>query len=557
MEAERTASIDRGFAASPLSQEQLTSPTWVVSATWYFLVLGIAVRLVRYLVIYPVWHDEAFLAVNFWDRSFVDLLRPLEYGQIAPWLFLAIERTAVLSLGYSELALRLFPTVCSVLSLLLLWHVTGRLWRGTPQLLTVAVFAVAFYPIRHGAEIKPYASDLLAALILLALAVECLRSLQDSRWWWALTAVVPWLVALSYPAVFVAGAVSLALGPSALRSEQRRLRLACIAYNLVLVASFLTGYFSYGVVQANAMRDQYRNGCWAEAFPPLDRPWAVPFWLLDVHAGTMMAYPVGDRHGGSIVTLLCVLAGSLWLYRRNHKQLLALLTAPLGLGLIAAFLGRYPYGGAPRTMLYAAPSICLLMGLGLTAAISRIPRHGLRRLALPFILASLALIGSWMMVRDLRKPYRVIEDLRTRNFAHWFWTEQRGDLACLKSDFGLSFRPRLWRVGMSAVYLFHQRKYSERHRQGSPVDLDPAIYSSDRPLRLVAFDQMPTDSPAFQRWLLELERSFQLQRTETYVVQPGKPAEPWLRDAYVVLELVPRKPLGATARRPDSSPARR
>ncbi len=161
------------------------------------------------------------------------------------------------------------------------------------------------------------------------------------------------------------------------------------------------------------------------------------------------------------------------------------------------------------------------------------------------------------MVRDLRKPYRVIEDLRTRDFARWFWTEQRGELACLKSDFGLSFRPRLWRVGMSAVYLFHQRKYSERHRQGSPVDLDPAIYSSDRPLRLVAFDQMPTDSPAFQNWLLELERSFRLQQTETYVVQPGKPAEPWLRDAYVVLELIPRSHLEPPPGGLTANPARR
>ena len=45
-------------------------------------------------------------------------------------------------------------------------------------------FAVSFYPIRHGAEIKPYACDLLAALVLLALAVEWMRSPESSRWWW-------------------------------------------------------------------------------------------------------------------------------------------------------------------------------------------------------------------------------------------------------------------------------------------------------------------------------------------------------------------------------------
>ena len=157
---------------------------------------------------YPIWHDEAFLAVNFWDRSYLDLLRPLDYGQVAPWLFLAIERTAVTWLGYSEPRSACFrqSVASSVFRCSATWPASLR---GTPQLLAVAVLAVSFYPIRHGAEIKPYASDLLASLILLALAVEWMRSPESSRWWWALTALVPILVALSYPAVFVAGGVSL------------------------------------------------------------------------------------------------------------------------------------------------------------------------------------------------------------------------------------------------------------------------------------------------------------------------------------------------------------
>jgi len=531
-------------------------PGWIVGATWFFVGLGIAVRLVRYFVNYPIWHDEAFLAVNFWDRGYVDLLRPLDYGQVAPWLFLAIERTAVTWLGYSEPALRLFPTICSVLSLPLLRRIAGRLMRGTPQLLAVAVLAVSFYPIRHGAEIKPYASDLLAALVLLALAVEWVRSPQSSRWWWALTALIPILIALSYPAVFVAGGISLALAPSALRSNQRTVRLGFIIYNLVLVASFLAVYMASTEFQAEAIRDEYRNGCWADAFPPLDRPWAVPLWMVDVHAGTMMAYPAGDRHGASALTLLCVLAGCLVLYRRDQKTTLAVLIAPFGLGLIAAFLGRYPYGGAPRIMQYLAPSICLLMGLGLTVLLSRIRRIEVQRRAFLGILAGLAIVGSGLVIRDLVKPYRVAGDVRTRDFARWFWSERsrQGELACLKSDMGLSFRPRLWRVGMSAVYLFHQRMFSDRHRQRRAADLDPARYSEDRPLRLVAFDHVPAGIPAFDQWLAGVGHSFQLRRTETYVIQPGKPEEDWLRDAYVVLELIPRTESRAMARRSTPKP---
>jgi len=183
------------------SQRQ-SSPSWIVPATLAFVALGILTRLVRYVVGYPIWHDEAFLAVNFWDRDYADLLRPLDYGQVAPWLFLVAERSAVVWLGYSEMVLRLIPAVCGMLSVLVFYHVSGRLLHGQARLLAVAVFAVSFYPIRHGAEIKPYASDLLAALVLLDLAIEWLRDREASRWWWLMTGVTPILVALSYPVVF-------------------------------------------------------------------------------------------------------------------------------------------------------------------------------------------------------------------------------------------------------------------------------------------------------------------------------------------------------------------
>ena len=535
------------------------NPGWIVAATWLFVGLGIVIRLVRYLVNYPIWHDEAFLAANFWDRDYVNLLRPLDYGQVAPWLFLAIERTAVKWLGYSELSLRLFPTVCSILCLPLFRHVSGRILGGTAQLLAVAVLATSFYPIRHGAEIKPYASDLLAALILLALALEALKSPRSSRWWWALTAVSPLLIAVSYPAVFVAGGISLVLAPGVLKSERRAVRLGWMVYNVVLVASFLAVFLSSAVFQAADIGEEYRTGCWAESFPPLERPWTLPLWFVDIHAGTMMAYPVGDRHGASAATLLCVIMGGVALYRRHQKTTLALLISPLGLGLIAAFLGRYPYGGAPRIMQYAAPSICLLTGLGLALLLAHSDEVRVRKRALLGVLATLSLLGLGLLARDVARPYRVADDLRTREFARWFWTEKSrdGELVCLKTDLGLSFHTRLWRVGMSAVYLFHQRMFSERHRQHGRPDLDPTHYSEDRPLRLVAFDHLPSDVSAFEQWLAVVGRSFELRRTETYVIQPGKPAEDWLRDAYVVLEWVPRPGARAWAHAASARPAGR
>ncbi len=99
-------------------------------ATWAFVGLGLLVRLVRYLVVYPIWHDEAFLAVNFLDRGYLDLLRPLDYSQVAPILFLWIELASVKLFVFSEWSLRLFPAVCGLASVMLFRHFAARLLRG-------------------------------------------------------------------------------------------------------------------------------------------------------------------------------------------------------------------------------------------------------------------------------------------------------------------------------------------------------------------------------------------------------------------------------------------
>jgi len=41
-------------------------------------------RLVRYGVVFPMWGDEAFIAVNFITRSFGELAGPLDHPQIVP-----------------------------------------------------------------------------------------------------------------------------------------------------------------------------------------------------------------------------------------------------------------------------------------------------------------------------------------------------------------------------------------------------------------------------------------------------------------------------------------
>jgi hypothetical protein len=60
----------------------------------------------------------------------------------------------------------------------------------------------------NGFNVRVLESDLFASLVLLCLAVEWWRKPGERRWSWALAAVVPLALLLSYPAVFVAGGVA-------------------------------------------------------------------------------------------------------------------------------------------------------------------------------------------------------------------------------------------------------------------------------------------------------------------------------------------------------------
>ena len=74
-----------------------------------------------------------------------------------------IQETMTVVFGFTEYSLRLIPVLSASATVLLMRHVARRLFPDTPALFAVALFAVSYYPVRHGAELKPYATDLLAS----------------------------------------------------------------------------------------------------------------------------------------------------------------------------------------------------------------------------------------------------------------------------------------------------------------------------------------------------------------------------------------------------------
>ncbi len=516
-------------------------------AVWILVALGVFLRLQRWWATFPLWGDEAYLATNFLDRSYADLLRPLEYRQVSPLLFLWAEKTAVALFGFHEKALRLVPVLSGVAGLLLFGHLSGRILSGFARVVAVGFLAVAFYPIRHAVEVKPYSSDLLVSMILLTMAAEWWRTPERTGWLWGLAAFTPLALGLSHPAVFAAGGIAIGLFDSIRTIRSRSAWLPYGLYVALIPASFLFYFAVFTAAQSGQVLGSMQE-YWAESFPPLRDPLGLIVWLVSMHTGNLFAFPIGGERGASVLTFLCFVVGARILWKSGRRPLAIAVLSTFGLGLMASVVRRYPYGGEVRFMLYVAPGLCLMAGAGAATLIGRM-RWPSRKAALGF--AGLLGIGGVIFVGDRIRPYQIAADVKAREFSRWLWNGQGGEaeVVCLKTDLGVTLDPEHWQQHRTANYLCNQRIYSERHARKEPPRLERV--SDSHPLRCVLINELPDHQAAFDAWLVEMSRDYELVSKRNIDLNLN-PREAWNQDRFVILDFVPRS--GAVAGRDRTNP---
>src|SRR5258708_7025864 len=87
------------------------------AVAWTLMALTIGLLIYQYRFNRSVWLDEAMLSLNIIEKSPLALFKTLGYNQMAPILFLLIEKFFTWLFGDGELALRLFPLISAILTL--------------------------------------------------------------------------------------------------------------------------------------------------------------------------------------------------------------------------------------------------------------------------------------------------------------------------------------------------------------------------------------------------------------------------------------------------------
>lgn len=377
------------------------------------LVLGVSLRLALAAAAHPLYMDEAYLTLNLLDREYLGLAGPLHDNQVAPLLFLWVEKAAYQLFGPGEIGLRLVPVLAGIAALVLFWFLARVTVRPPAAALAVGLLAVSRWPLHMTAQVKPYSLDLLAAVGLLTLAACWLRRPNQARWPALLAAAVPVALGLSYPAAFVAAAVGLVLLPTGWRSARPAARAWFVVYLLLAAASFAAFDLWVGRRQLGRAGDgthDFMHGFWQDAFPP-SAPSDLPAWLLAVHIGPLTGYPYGNGNAAGLVAFPLMLIGAWAMWRAGDRRVLALLLAPFALTLAAAFLQKYPYGGCTRVAQHLAPGVCLLAGAGTAELIGRTWRAAAGRWwTTVMAAATLALFGVGHVAYWHLRPWRDPED---------------------------------------------------------------------------------------------------------------------------------------------------
>ena len=356
-----------------------------------------------------------------------------------------------------------------------------------------------------------------------------------------MAAVTPLALGLSNPAIFIVGSLGLVLAIPVLKTRSLRAMIPFALFGVGGAATFLVLLRWINAPQsANVMA--WMQVYWVNAFPPRSLA-ALLGWLVRVHTSHMFAYPAGGDHGSSTLTTILVVAAIVAYLRRGSKTVLAVLLTPFALGMVAAILGRYPYGGSARTMQYVAPAIILMAGLGASVLLDRLPHPLGSERAPRLVLGVLFASGLGMMAWDLARPYKTIEDRTARDFARRFWAEESpgAELVCARNDLKLKLNPLVWEGERAALYLCYRAINLGEGRGNVSIRLDQV--SDAHPLRVVVFGEVPGDAASMARWMAENEGRFTLRSRRERVLNPGLfQGKALVEDRYVVYEFTPSHP---------------
>ncbi len=328
-----------------------------------FLLIGIGLVLAlgQFLHNRSLWVDEIFLAMNIIDRSIPQLMTPLDNSQVAPFLFLALEKILYTLLPATDHGLRILPMLCYVISSLAFLDIVRRLFVDlATQVFAVTLFVFNVNLIYYASEVKQYMGDVAVGTVVGLLFIRYSTNGRGLHALGAFAVAAIWFSSIT-PIVVVPVLLHLLVQNYRKGSRSSSTWKHLISWTALWCLSFLIYY-------AVAVHDH-------PATDVMQRFWTAQQGLLpnDFFSGALY----GALYGRVLMVLNHLLPyeaisfyvlsplliiGSISSLRAARVPMLVLGCLPVLLHLLLATLHLYPFD--TRLILYLVPAFIIIGALG-------------------------------------------------------------------------------------------------------------------------------------------------------------------------------------------------
>lgn len=304
-----------------------------------------------------LWLDEAMIANNIIERSYLELLRPLDYNQAAPILFLWIQKTLYELLPQKEMALRILPLISYLGSIFILFKIIQVLFLDKRTwVFLFLLIGLNYYFIYYASEVKQYMGDTFGTLFLYSLVLLPQENWNKKRWYLILAGVILIFYSHVAPIILFSIGIFIFLESPSFHKLKRYLPIF-----FTWMIAFLGYYWVF--IHGHPLKD-WMQDFWEKQYGFLPDWENKGRFFMFFKLKFVMIFRFMLSAGGLEKYLLLVffLMGIVSLYLRNQWSLLALLLVPSILHFGLAVLKLYPF--ELRLLLYYLPLQILIIGKG-------------------------------------------------------------------------------------------------------------------------------------------------------------------------------------------------
>lgn len=366
----------------------------------FILLMGILLSTSQFFYNRSLWLDEAMLALGIINCGFLGLLHPLAYNQVAPIMFLLIEKIFSLAIPNSEYGLRLFPLISYCVSLFFFYKIVKLIYQHDYTII-FALSLFVFNPtiIYYSSEVKQYITDLLVITMLCYLLLKNYKKPELKYYFFGFAGIISIFLSNIAPIIlFTAGLYLL----YETKHKDRKILFKFVAVIFVWLASFGVYYFLF---IANHPAKGYMINYWGkvDAFLP-SNPLSLVFYKFILNKCSMILFSLfsfGNFIG--ICLIIFILTTFLRLIYQKKIALLILILTPVLLHFLLSAIKLYPFD--LRLILYMSPIFILLASFGFKYLIEivftdlRIERFRLFAIGMPIILF-FPIIGKFPLQRE-------------------------------------------------------------------------------------------------------------------------------------------------------------